>query len=221
VGLAGIFDNRDLVPGGDGADGVEVADVAAKVYRHDGARRGRDRAFQLGVVHLESLRIGVHKDRECMRAKHSVDGGDKGVGWDDDFVARFHAEHVHRDEESGRSVARGKRLPGAGERGERLLKLLDELPGAAEPVATAKDLQQGLLFGQVEFWPGIEGALLRLGAAEQCGFFDSGSGESSRSSLKGYAGGRCGSQKVAAGQITKHGFSLALPGAVQWNSTSW
>ncbi len=156
VGLGGVFDEGELVFFGEGEDLAEFADAAGHVDHDDGAGARGDLLFDGGGVDLEGLGIDVGKDGDGMEAEDGVDGGDEGIGRDDDFVAGAEVEDTEGGKEGGGAVGDGEAMGGAGEAGVGLFKGGDGSATAAAPFAGVEDAVEGAAFGVVPEGPGGE-----------------------------------------------------------------
>ncbi len=87
VGLAGVFEHGDLVPGGDGGDRVQIGGRAAQVHGDDAAGSLGDGRIDLAGVDLKRFGIGVDEDGKRVVHEHGVDGGDEGIRRHDHLVA--------------------------------------------------------------------------------------------------------------------------------------
>lgn len=98
VGLAGVFDDLEVVLLRDGVDAVHVADAADDVDRQNGDGVPGDLGRDLGRVDLPGLRIDVHEDRPGIGKQNGMDTRYEGVRCGDDFIPRPNAESADGSE---------------------------------------------------------------------------------------------------------------------------
>jgi hypothetical protein len=151
VCLTRIFDHRDVLVRGGGENRVEIGDRASQVNRHDNLRSIRDRRGDLARVDLKCLEVGVDKHRERVPEQYCVDRGDKGVGWDDHFVARAHVQGAQRCQQRAGAIGGRQAVRRPCEAGVFGLEALDLR--AAVPPAAADHIGQRLVFDGVAHWP--------------------------------------------------------------------
>ena len=95
VGLGVVFDQFQAVLFADAAYLVGVGALAVEVHDHDGAGAGRDGRLDARRVDLIGGYVGLYEDGHEAVLRDGEDGGDVGVGGDDDFVAGLHDSHFH------------------------------------------------------------------------------------------------------------------------------
>jgi len=87
VGLGSVFDDLESVLAGDAEDGVHVGGLAVDVHRYDGRGLAGDSGFDPVRVDTVGLGVDVHHDGNAAGVNDGLDGGEEGVGWDDDLEA--------------------------------------------------------------------------------------------------------------------------------------
>src|SRR6266403_2135353 len=94
VRLAGILNYWEIMPSGDGIDGVYVRWLAIEVDRNDRLRAGSDGHLQHCRVHGVRNGIDVNKDRTRASGIDRFGCRNKSVGNGNHFVARPNAESL-------------------------------------------------------------------------------------------------------------------------------
>lgn len=90
--FAGVFNDYEVVPGGEVAKAMHVRGNAEGVDYEDGAGSRGQRAFNCGGCEVESDRVDVGEDGCGANVKDGVGYGDEGERGDDDFIAFSDAE---------------------------------------------------------------------------------------------------------------------------------
>ena len=85
--LAGIFDDRQIVLGGDAADFVHRGALAEQMHRQDGFGALPDERFDFVGIEIERARLDIDEDRLGAQARDGAGGGEERVAGADDFVA--------------------------------------------------------------------------------------------------------------------------------------
>ena len=123
--LAGVFDHREVVLGGECAKGIHVGDKAEEVHRHQRPRLWGDRRCSGSGVHQPGDWVNVNKSWCCARTQDRCSSGTEGVANGNDLVSRLDAEPLNDCLFGERAVRRGDRVLDANELGEAALKLGD------------------------------------------------------------------------------------------------
>ena len=74
-GLGSVFDDIEIMPGGNLHDGVHVAHLAIEVDRNDGLGARTDRCFDLRGIEVVGSAIDVDEDRHSSHARNTACGG--------------------------------------------------------------------------------------------------------------------------------------------------
>ena len=92
LGLGGILDHDELVPGGDFHDGIHVRTLAEQMHGHDRPGARRDGGLDLGDIDGERADIDVDKDRFRPGIRDGLRRRHEGHGHCDNFIAGSDAE---------------------------------------------------------------------------------------------------------------------------------
>ena len=123
VCLGAVLDDREIEIPCERQHAVHVAGPAGKVYTDDGAgTRGEYRGDGLGRDVL-GVAIDVGEHGHGARVDDARDGGEKGAGRDDDFVARADTERPQGEIEGDGAVGQRDSVAGAAEVGVFALEL--------------------------------------------------------------------------------------------------
>ncbi len=123
--LGTILHHAQIVPRGDRQERVHVRGLAVEVHGEQDTRARRDAGFHLGDIHEVRLRDDIDEDRNAARRADGGDGGHRGVGDGDHFVARLEPESFEREEERIRTGSDAHAKSAAAPRGKLLLKCAD------------------------------------------------------------------------------------------------
>ena len=131
MGLAGVLDDGQAVPVGDGRDRVHVGRQAEQVDRADRAGPRRDRRLDPRGVDVVGVGLDVDEDGRRPGGQDRADGRVERVADGDDLVARPEAEALEDAHQRDGAVADRDRVLRADEGREALLQLGDS-PAAGE-----------------------------------------------------------------------------------------
>ena len=157
MGMGGIFNHDQLVPLGDGHDGVHVRDLAGHVHRHDGAGARRDGGFDGLGVEVEGFQVNVREHRHGVGLDHRRRGGEERVRRHDHLVLGLDAGGHQGDTQRDGAVDHADAVLGAVHGGEALLEFSDLRAVELAPLAAAERAQQPLFLRLAEDRPGGEG----------------------------------------------------------------
>ena len=94
VSLGIVFNEQQVMPGCDAAYLVGICAPAIEVHDHDGARSRCDGGLNKTLVNLQGVCIGFHEHGDEPVFGYGENGGDVGVGGDDDLVAWMQSSHL-------------------------------------------------------------------------------------------------------------------------------
>ena len=89
VGLGGVLDQDQIMPLANIGNFIHVAGMAIEMNRQHGRGFRRNGGFQLAGVYAVGVRVDIDERRRGADVGDRPNGGDKGVGHGDDFVAGF------------------------------------------------------------------------------------------------------------------------------------
>lgn len=135
MGLAGIFEHRDIVGFADGEDLIHVGGRAAEVAGQDGASAWSHGGFDLVGIDLKGFAIGVDKDGEGVLQHSDVDGGDKRIRRNDHLGAGTDIKTVQDGKERGGSAGCRQAVFGPGLCSPLLLKFAGMVAVQTAPFA--------------------------------------------------------------------------------------
>jgi len=103
MGLAGIFDDRQIVPSRNVQDRLHVGGHAVDMDGHDRARARCDLLRDALGIEAECVRLDVHEDGDAVVVEDGGGRGPEGEGGDDHLVARLQTDAGQRHVERGRA----------------------------------------------------------------------------------------------------------------------
>ena len=90
VGLSVVLKEEEVVAAADVGDAGSVRAAAVEMDEHNGSRAWCDGLLDDGIVDLKSVDAWLNENGAKTVLCDGKDGGDVGVGRNDDFVARLH-----------------------------------------------------------------------------------------------------------------------------------
>ena len=99
-----VFDNCQMIPGGDRVDLVQVARLSSIVNRNDGPGLGCDHRLDIIGSDIQRRRLHIYKNRRAALIQHTVSARGKGHRRGDDLVSRPNARRKNRCVQSGSSI---------------------------------------------------------------------------------------------------------------------
>ncbi len=110
VGLAGVLDHRQAVPGGDLEDRVHVGRLAVQVDGHDRPGAWRDGRFDQSRIDVVRARVDVDPDGRRAGERNCARAGDERSRRRDHLVARADVHRPHAQLERGHAGIQAHRV---------------------------------------------------------------------------------------------------------------
>lgn len=80
---------------GDGSYPIGIRTAAIEVHQEDGSGAGGDGGLDQGIIDLQGIQTGLDKDGNEAILSDGEDGGNVGIGRDNDFIARLQTAKLH------------------------------------------------------------------------------------------------------------------------------
>ena len=94
VSLSIVFDEETTVLATERSNATGVGAPAIEVNKHEGTSPRRDDRFNEAVIYLERVKTGFYKNGDKAVLSDGKDGGNKGIGRDDDLIAFVQQSHL-------------------------------------------------------------------------------------------------------------------------------
>ena len=131
-GMGSVFDDDQVVTGGDGIDGVQVGRQAGDVDRDDGPGALGNSGLDQVRIEVKVSGANIDKHRLCLKVAHGFGRGCKGVGAGDHLVAPLRANRFQGQVHGRRAEVDGDGV--FGPKGSRKLSLeLASLGAGGDP----------------------------------------------------------------------------------------